>query len=123
MAIVRNFNLADGTFEDVEEEIAVSADLVFVIDEISDRQFFQMLALSGLITQPEALAAVTTGILPPAIEAFVAALPTADQFPARMVLQGGTRFERSHPLTAQFGVGTGMSSEDLDVFWSMAAEL
>jgi hypothetical protein len=95
-----------------------------VPDIISDRQFFQQLAIAGLITEDEALAAVMTGTIPQAMEAFVEALPTGQQqFSARMVLCGATTFERSHPLVQAFGAAQGMSDEQIDQLWIDASAL
>ncbi|NTS30658.1 hypothetical protein HQ945_05270 [Phyllobacterium sp. BT25] len=90
---------------------------------ISDRQFFQQLAVGGLITESEALAAVQTGTLPAAIVAFIDQLPDEQQFPARMLLTGATSFERAHPLTDAFGSMYGMDREQIDQLWGDAAQL
>lgn len=94
-----------------------------VPEEISDRQFFEQLAIDQLITQDEALAAVMTGTLPAAFVTFIAALPGDQQFGARMALCGATIFQRSHPLVAAFGAMQGMSSDQLDVLWRDAFAL
>ncbi|KMO39179.1 hypothetical protein VQ02_10415 [Methylobacterium variabile] len=90
---------------------------------ISDRQFFQALAMAGAIGPDEALAAVMTGVLPGRIEAAVAALPAAEQFAARMLLSGATTFERGHPMVAQLGAALGYDAAALDGLWSAAAAL
>lgn len=94
-----------------------------VPETISDRQFFQGLALSGLITQEEALAAVGTGVVPAAMAAFIDQLPLEQQFGARMVLSGAVEFHRSHPLTAAFGAMQGMTSAQIDDLWRFCAGL
>ena len=91
--------------------------------EISDRQFFHILAIDGLITEAEALAAVKTGDAPAAFETFIASLPEGDRFNARMLLEGATTFERNHPLTAAFGGMYGMTSEEIDDLWRRASAL
>lgn len=90
---------------------------------ISDRQFFHILAVDGLITEAEALAAVKTGDAPAAFETFIASLPEGDRFNARMLLEGATTFERNHPLTAAFGGMYGMTSEEIDDLWRRASDL
>ena len=92
-------------------------------DEISDRQFFQALAIRGIITQQEALAAVKTGDMPAAITGFIAQLPADQQFGASMLLCGATKFNRSHPLTDAFAAMYGMTAEQTDDLWRMAAGL
>lgn len=94
-----------------------------VPDEISDRQFFEALAYKGIVTQEEALDAVKTGALPASFEAFIQAIPAEQQFSARMILSGATTYRRSHPLTEAFGVMSGLSTEEIDDLWRMAASL
>lgn len=91
--------------------------------EISDRQFFQQLAVMGLITEDEAIAAVATGTLPPAMVGFIDQLPAEQRFAARMALQGATTFLRSNPLVATFGAMQGMTSDDIDNLWRAAFAL
>lgn len=94
-----------------------------VPDQISDRQFFQQLAIDGLITTDEALGAVMTGTLPAAMGAFISALPAEQQFGARMALCGATTFQRSHPLVDAFATMQGMTPEQIDELWRTAAAL
>jgi hypothetical protein len=91
--------------------------------EISDRQFFHVLALDGLISEAEALAAVKTGDAPAAFDVFIASLPEAERFGARMLLEGATMFRRDHPLTNAFGSMYGLSSEEIDDLWRRASDL
>jgi hypothetical protein len=84
---------------------------------ISDRQFFQVLAMRGAISEQEAIAAVATGTIPAAMEMFVESLPQEQQFPARMLLQGAIEFRRAHPLVKTFGAGMGWSKADIDQLW------
>lgn len=88
---------------------------------VSDRQFFQALALAGLISQAEALAAVQTGALPAPIAAIIDAMP--DQFAARMLLSGATTFERRHPLTDALASALGYSPAQTDDLFRAAAAL
>lgn len=90
---------------------------------ISDRQFFQALALAGAITPDAALAAVMTGQLPAPIAAAVEGLPEAERFAARMLLSGATAFERGHPMVAQLGAALGYDAASLDALWRQAATL
>jgi hypothetical protein len=91
---------------------------------ISDRQFFQQLALVGTITQADALSAVKVGTIPPALQGFVDAISDpAKKFAANMLLAGATVFERNHPLTEAIGEAQGMSPDQVDAFFTAAAEL
>lgn len=92
-----------------------------VPSSVSDRQFFQALALGGMISEAEALAAVQTGALPAPIAAIVDGLP--DQFGARMLLSGATTFERGHPLTDALAAALGYSPVQTDDLFRAAAAL
>lgn len=104
------------------EEISRTYALV-VPEEISDRQFFQQLAIAGSITPQEALDAVKTGVIPAAISAVVDMLPDDQKFAAQMLLSGATVFKRSHPMTTALGAGLGLSSAQIDAIWIAAAKL
>jgi hypothetical protein len=90
---------------------------------ISDRQFFQQLAIMGLITENEALAYVQTGTLPAAFLSFIDQLPADQRFDAKMKLTGANSFHRDNPLVNEFAAMYGMSSEHVDDLWRAAATL
>jgi len=90
---------------------------------ISDRQFFQQLALQGIITQEEALAAVKAGAIPMALQRLINGLPADRQFAATMIITGATTFERNHPLTIAIGAAYGWTSDQMDALFSAAAAL
>lgn len=90
---------------------------------ISDRQFFQQLAVDGIITRAEALAAVKTGEIPAALAGIIDALPDDQKFAAEMLLSGATTFERAHPLSVAIGEARGMTAEEVDDFFRAAAAL
>lgn len=92
-----------------------------VPESVSDRQFFQALALGGMISEAEALAAVQTGALPAPIAAIIDAM--SDQFAARMLLSGATTFERRHPLTDALASALGYSPAQTDDLFRGAASL
>lgn len=91
---------------------------------ISDRQFFQQAAILGIISQPEALAAVQTGTIPPVLQSIVDGIqdPT-EKFAATMLLAGATVFERNHPFTNAVGAALGWSNEQIDQFFIAASNL
>ncbi len=113
----------------VVDEVAYAAALAArtppapVPEEISDRQFFQALAMAGLITKPEAIDAVAVGAVPAAMEAFFAGMSDDEEFAARMLLQGATKFERHHPLVEAFGAMNGMTPAQVDDLWRTAAAM
>lgn len=90
---------------------------------ISDRQFFQQLAVQGVITQDEAIAAVATGTLPSSMATLVNMLPPDQQFAANMLLKGATQFERSNPMVPVLGQAYGWNAAQLDQLWIAASLL
>ncbi|NUB24320.1 hypothetical protein [Azospirillum brasilense] len=94
-----------------------------VPEVISDRQFFQQLALDGYITPAEALAAVRTGDLPPVLADLIAHMDEAERFGAEMLLSGATEFRRDHPMTAVIGEARGLTPDEVDDFFRRAAAL
>lgn len=89
---------------------------------ISDRQFFQQLAIDGVITEAEALAS-NAAVIPAPLLAIINALPAEQRFPAKMLVSGATTFERSHPMTEVIGAARGMNAEEIDEFFRAAAAL
>lgn len=90
---------------------------------ISDRQFFQALALQGAISQAEALDAVKTGTIPAAMQAYVNTLSGNDRFNAQMLLSGAVEFRRDHPLVAAYAAAMGWTGTATDDLWRFAATL
>lgn len=92
---------------------------------VSDRQFFQALALQGMISNAEALAAVKTGEIPLAMANFIATMPADQQFNAQMLLAGATVFERSNALVPAFMAAQTppMTGADIDALWTFAGSL
>ena len=95
-----------------------------VPEVISDRQFFQQLAIQGVIQQSDALAAVRTGVIPTLLQTFINSLPSGDQqFQAEMFLGGATQFMRHHPMTLVLAQGMGWTDAQLDALWTAASAL
>lgn len=94
-----------------------------VPEEISDRQFFQQLAVLGMITEQEALAAVATGTIPAAMGALIDQMPSGQQFAAQMLISGATIFKRSHPMANMIGGLYGWTAQQSDDLWRAAAAL
>lgn len=90
---------------------------------ISDRQFYQQLAVENFINNDEALAAVMTGTIPGVIEGFINALPEDQQFPVRMLFSGATEFKRSHPLVDAIAAYINLPEGWVDEFFTKAAKL
>lgn len=92
-------------------------------DVISDRQFFQQMAIAGEITRAEALAAVKTGAIPDVLAKIIQSFPEADRFNAEMLISGATTFSYSNPLTLALGAAMGRSEAEMKQIWRDAAEL
>jgi hypothetical protein len=91
---------------------------------ISDRQFFQALALQGAITPEEALAAVRTGAIPAAMQSFIDAITDQEQqFGATMLLSGAVEFDRNHPLVESFRQAMDWTVQQTNDLWRLAAAL
>lgn len=89
---------------------------------VSRLQFWTGLAAAGLVSEAEAESMVAEKTIPASIAAFIAGLPSEDQFVARMALKGATEFERGNSLIEAYATGAGLSSGDLDdLFGQMAA--
>lgn len=91
--------------------------------QISDRQFFQQLAIQGVITEDEALAAVQTGAIPASMMPAISALATDEQFAAKMAVSGDTVFVRGDPMTEAIRVLMGWTPAQTDALWVAAAAL
>lgn len=95
-----------------------------VPDQISDRQFFQQAAISQIITEDEALAAVATGAIPAVLQTIVDGISDpAQRFAAKMLLSGATVFDRHNPLTESVGAALGWTSAQIDQFFIDAGVL
>lgn len=121
--LLRTYNIELDSYEDTEIDDLVIDRADHSLPDISDRQFYQQLAAAGLVTESEALAAVSVGTLPAAVEAIVFSMSPGGQFAARMLLSGATSFARSHPLVEVFATAMGMTPHELDEFWRAAGAL
>lgn len=90
---------------------------------ISDRQFFQQLAVQNVITPAEALDAVKTGAIPTALQALIDQMPEGQRFAAEMLVSGATTFMRDHPMTIAIGNAYGWTSGQVDALFVAAALL
>jgi len=115
------------TAEVQEDKVVVTVDYAATPDQrpetISDRQFFQQLAIQGEVTEEEAIAAVATGALPQRLIDVVSGLPAEQQFAANMLLKGARSFNRSHPMVAMLGEEFGWTEAQIDDLWRAAFEL
>lgn len=94
-----------------------------VPSEISDRQFFQQLAIEGIITQDEALAAVQTGTIPAVLQKIVDQMADDQKFGAKMILSGATIFQFNHPMTIGIAMAYGWDEARRGAFFTAAGAL
>lgn len=105
-------------------EIEPYVESVQVPSEISRRQFFQQLAVSGIISNQEAIAALAQGAIPPPLQVLVDQLPNEEaKFNAQMLIIGASVFQRAHPLVDTVRVLLGWTEEQADQFFIDAYKL
>lgn len=93
-------------------------------DEISRRQFFQHLAVIGIISKDEALAAMQGGVIPAPLQAIIDQLPTDDdKFNAQMFVVGAQNFNRLHWLTDVVRQAMQWTIDQRDHFWRDASKI
>ncbi|MHC2251052.1 hypothetical protein ACVILK_000744 [Bradyrhizobium embrapense] len=109
--------------DDDDPSVVTFLNPTMVPETISDRQFFQRLAIQGVITNAEALAAVKTGDIPAALQQVLNLLPTEEQFDAEMLISGATSFNRNHPTTLKLGTALQWTSAQMDELWINASKL
>lgn len=91
---------------------------------ISRRQFYQGLAVAGKISTADALAAIKTGTVPPALQVMLDVMTDPEeQFAADMLLSGAGEFRRDHSLVMVIAAAQSMSEQDVDDFWRLCAGL
>lgn len=118
---LKKLNLPIGSWEDCPANIPYQEPIP---DVISRRQFFQQLEVQKVITKAEALAAITSGTLPQALEDIVSQIGDEDeQFNAHMLLIGAQTFERLHPLADTIQQIAGWTDGQRDQFWIDAYKL
>ena len=124
MIIQENGINREATVEEINEITRLQNYQVKIVPEsISDRQFFQQLAIQGLITQHEAEEAVGPGTIPVSMTSLINQLPANQQFGARMLVRGATTFLRNHPVTQLIGTLYGLSDSQIDTLWVNASKL
>lgn len=107
-----------------EEEAALNAIAAPVPKLISDRQFFQQLAVLGTITRQEAKDAVKTGEIPAVLQTVINNIYDAeDRFSAEMLMSGAVEFRRDHALVTYFAEFMGWTSDQVDDLFRAAAAL
>jgi hypothetical protein len=90
---------------------------------LTNRQLFAALALTGFITEAEALAAGRTGAVPTAVDAVFGALPDQDAFLARLTWATMREVTRDHPLIAAMIAANLATAEQVDAIFTLGASI
>jgi hypothetical protein len=90
---------------------------------LTARQLFAALALTGMITEAEALAAGRTGEVPTAVEAVFATLPAQDAFLARLTWATMRDVPRNHPLIGAMIAADVATDEQVDALFALGAAI
>jgi hypothetical protein len=115
-------NYLNGIYTAPDHPNAPEVDLPPCPSSISDRQFFQQLAIAGIITEEQALAS-NAAVIPPPLLDIINGMPAEQQFGAKMLVSGATVFERHHPMTEAIGAAYGWTAAQIDGFFRAAALL
>jgi hypothetical protein len=90
---------------------------------LTNRQLFAALALTGFISEVEALAAGRTGAVPALVDAVFASLPAQDAFMARLTWATMREVPRTHPLIGAMIAANLATDEQVDGIFSLGASL
>lgn len=101
----------------------VSTPPIVIPQSVSDRQFFQAAAITGLITQTDALAMMSTGTIPPTLLAAINMLPVDQQFAAKMKVIGAREFDRNDPFVNALSTAMGQTATQVDALFTLANSL
>jgi hypothetical protein len=116
------YRIASYTIQRVGGIVKQVATFALDVTSISRAQFFQQLAIAGIITESASLA-VYGGVIPNALQTLINGLPTDHQFKAKSLILGASEIQRAHPLTNAIGVAYGMSEDQIDAFFAAASGL
>uniref|UniRef100_A0AAU8HYD5 Uncharacterized protein n=1 Tax=Rhizobium phage IG49 TaxID=3129228 RepID=A0AAU8HYD5_9CAUD len=87
---------------------------------ISRRQFFQYLAVIGIISEDDAFNAVSQGIIPKPLTDIINTLPASMRFSARMLVVSAQQFDIDHQLSDTVRKALGWSEDQKKDFWQKA---
>jgi hypothetical protein len=90
---------------------------------LTNRQLFAALAITGMITQDEALAAGRAGAVPAAVDAVFASLPEQDAFLARLTWATMREVPRNHPLIAALVAADVATDQQVDAIFTLGASI
>jgi hypothetical protein len=90
---------------------------------LTNRQLFAALALTGFITEEEALAAGRTGAVPAAIDAVFGALPEQGPFLARLTWATMREVSRDHQLINEMIGANLATAQQVDAIFALGASI
>jgi hypothetical protein len=90
---------------------------------LTNRQLFISLALTGFISEAEALAAARMGTVPAAIEEVFEELPDHEAFAARVTWATMREVSRDHPLISTMIAASLATSEQVDAIFTLGASI
>jgi hypothetical protein len=109
---------ADLAQREIDATLIQSAPIV-----LTNRQLFAALAMTGRITEAEALAAARMGTVPVAIDDVFAELPVQDAFLARLTWATMREVPRNHPLISAMVDASLATSEQVDGIFTLGASI
>jgi hypothetical protein len=136
--LVDTSQLTPEQFDAVNAVLAVhDPNLPAIPQQISERQFHQGLATyqpatgtrappgggGAVVTEQEAIDAVSIGAIPLPMQEFIDSLPADQQFAAKMMFAGGIPVGRHESLMKQFAEFMGWTIQQVDEFFRYAATL
>ncbi|MCA3371460.1 MAG: hypothetical protein INF89_18370 [Roseomonas sp.] len=107
-------------FEDSTDYVSPAPSAPIIL---TSRQLFAALALTGFVTEAEALAAGRAGVVPAAIDAVFAELPAQDAFLARLTWATMREVPRDHPLISAMIGASLATSEQVDGIFALGSSL
>jgi hypothetical protein len=91
---------------------------------ISDKQFFQKLSIDGIISQQDALSAVSSGFIPSVLMDIIDTVQDPNEkFSMQMSLAGDTVLYRDSDTMEKIRIGLNKTPEEMDQFFSEAIQL
>jgi|SRR5262245_6682945 len=91
--------------------------------EISDRQYFQQLAIENVITQNQAIDAVAGKSIPPSMAQYIQKLLPDQQFDAQMLFGGAILVRRDNSYVDGYRDFMGWTPEYMDQVFQRAAQI
>lgn len=89
---------------------------------ISKKQFFEQLAIDGIVTEQEAAAAFG-GTIPQTFQTYIESLPANVRFSTTLTILGGQSYKYDSPFITNITKYFGWDNERFQTFWTSASKL